>query len=395
MRADPGRRPRVCIVVAAPLTLKAFMLGHAIALAEIAEVTLVANFLPEDEVYPWPEGINRVAIPIVRPISPWADSLALVALVRLFRQKRFDLVHSITPKAGLLAMLAARLGGVPLRLHTFTGQVWVTRTGLMRALLKRADRLIARLATHALADSGSQREFLIAENIVAASKSTVLAKGSICGVDTVRFRPNAAVRGRIRASLGIPPGAVLFLYLGRINRDKGLLDLARAFAEAGGAHADMHLLLVGPDEARLATELDTAAADCSARLHRVDYTERPEEYFAAADVFCLPSYREGFGSTIIEAAAAGLPAIGSRIYGVTDALVDGETGLLFEPGSVQQLAQSMRTLAGDAGLRARMGQNAKLRAERDFSSTAVSAALVEYYQSLFSQRTDRGSCRTC
>ncbi|MBE0613572.1 MAG: glycosyltransferase [Burkholderiales bacterium] len=388
MSAAPGRRPRVCIVVAAPLTLKAFMLGHAKALTGIADVTLVANFLPEDASYPWPEGIARVAIPIVRPISPWADFLALIALLRLFRQERFDLVHSITPKAGLLAMLAARMGGVPLRLHTFTGQVWVTRTGLMRALLKSTDRLVAWLATHALADSGSQREFLIAENIVAATKSTVLAKGSICGVDTVRFRPDAAARERIRAGLGVPSAAVLFLYLGRINRDKGLLDLAHAFAEAGGDHADLHLLLVGPDEALLGPELEVAAAGCAGRLHRVDYTDRPEEYFAAADVFCLPSYREGFGTTIIEAAAAGIPAIGSNIYGITDAVVEGETGLMFDAGNTRQLAQSMRTLAGDAGLRVRMGQKAKVRAERDFSATVVSAALVEYYRSLMAQRAD-------
>lgn len=391
MQADRTRRPRVCIVVAAPLTLKAFMLGHARALTRIADLTLVANFVPEDESYPWPVDIARVAIPIVRPISPWSDLRALLALFRLFRQKRFDLVHSITPKAGLLAMLAAWLGGVPLRLHTFTGQVWVTRTGFMRSLLKSADRLLARLATQVLADSVSQREFLIAERIVAASKSTVLAEGSICGVDTARFRPDAAARERIRRSLGIPPGAVLFLYLGRINRDKGLLDLAQAFAAAGGDDTGAHLLLVGPDEAGMGAELGAAAAACSARLHRVDFTDRPEEYFAAADVFCLPSYREGFGSTIIEAAAAGVPAIASRIYGITDAIVDAETGLMFEAGNRRQLAQSMRTLAGDAGLRARMGQNAKERAARDFSATAVSAALVEYYETLLARRADRGS----
>ena len=388
MDADRRSRPRVCIVVSAPLTLKAFMLGHAKALAKTCEVTLAANFSPEDESFPWPEGIARVAIPIVRPIAPWADLPALLAMIRLFRQKRFDLVHSITPKAGLLAMLAGALAGVPLRVHCYTGQVWVTRAGPMRALLKSADRLIARLATHVLADSPSQREFLIAEGIVLANKSAVLAQGSICGVDATRFRPDASARGRVRRSLGIPPGAVVFLYLGRINRDKGLLELAQAYAEVGGAYADAHLLLVGPDEAELGGALAAAAAGCADRLHSVDFTDRPEEYFAAADVFCLPSYREGFGSTIIEAAAADVPAIGSRIYGITDAIVEGETGLLFEAGNVQQLARSMRTLAGDAGLRARMGQNARARAERDFSATVVSAALVEYYETLLAHRAD-------
>lgn len=388
MNADRRRHPRICIVVAAPLTLKVFMLGHLEALTKIAEVTVVANFALDDDSFAWPAEISRVAIPISRPIAPWADLIALLALFRLFRQQRFDLVHSITPKAGLLAMLAGWLGGVPLRLHSFTGQVWVTRAGFMRTLLKSADRLIVRLATHVLADSPSQREFLIVQGIVAAPKSAVLAHGSICGVDTARFRPDAAARERVRRRHRIPPDAVVFLYLGRINRDKGLLDLAHAFAEAGARNPDTHLLLVGPDEGNLRAALSGAAADCAARLHVAGLTDRPQEYFAAADVFCLPSYREGFGTTIIEAAAAGVPAIGSRIYGITDAIVDGETGLLFEAGNVRQLAQSMRTLVGDASLRRRMGQRARERAVRDFSSTVVTAALLEYDEKLLAQYAD-------
>ena len=180
----------------------------------------------------------------------------------------------------------------------------------------------------------------------------------------------------------------MFLYLGRINRDKGLLDLAQAFAEAGARHPNAHLLLVGPDEGNLRAELARAAAACAGRLHSAGLTDRPQDYFAAADVFCLPSYREGFGSTIIEAAAAGVPAIGSRIYGVSDAIVDGETGLLFEAGNAQELALSMGTLAGDASLRSRMGQKARERALRDFSSTVVTAALFEYYETLLARCSD-------
>jgi len=382
---EPGRRPRICIVVAAPLTLKAFMLGHLTALAQSAEVTAVADFTPEDESFPWPAAVARAPVCIVRRIAPLADIAALLALYRLFRRHRFELVHSVTPKAGLLAMLAAWLARVPLRLHSYTGQVWVTRRGAMRWLLRGADRMIARLATHVLADSHSQRAFLIAEGIVTAQKSAVLAQGSICGVDTQRFHPDATARERVRRSHGLAADALVFLYLGRINRDKGIIDLARAFARAGSHHAQAHLLLVGPDEGGLRAEISAAAAGCAARLHFAGLTDRPQDYFAAADVFCLPSYREGFGTTIIEAAAAGVPGIGSSIYGITDAIVANETGLLFEAGNVQQLARCMGTLAGDAALRGRMGEQARRRAERDFSSAVVTAAWVDCYRKLLAR----------
>ena len=121
-------------------------------------------------------------------------------------------------------------------------------------------------------------------------------------------------------------------------------------------------------------------------MHWVDATDRPQEYFAAADIFCLPSYREGFGTTIIEAAATGVPAIGSRIYGITDAIVDGTTGLLFAPGDVRQLAERILTLVQDTEFRKRMGESARQRALQDFSAGVVTAALLDYYASLLAQR---------
>jgi glycosyltransferase involved in cell wall biosynthesis len=316
-----------------------------------------------------------IPIRIERGIVPLADLAALARLLRVLRRERYDLVHSVTPKAGLLAMLAARAARVPVRIHTFTGQVWATRRGLARAALKGFDRLIAACATHVLADSASQREFLLAEGVVRAERIAVLAQGSISGVDGERFRPDPAARETVRAQAGIPPEAVLFLYLGRLTRDKGLLDLARAF----GSVQDGWLMLVGPDEEGLAGEIRDACGGSAARLRFAPYTDRPEVFMAAADVFVLPSYREGFGSAVIESAAAGIPAIGTRIYGVTDAIVDGVTGFLVPPRDPAALAARMRQLASDAQLRLRLGAAARERALRDFSMAEVTRATLAYY----------------
>jgi len=382
----PRQRPRICLVVAAPLTLKAFLLGHIEAMLAMAEVTAVANFTRADDDFPWPEGLIRIALPIARPIAPWTDLRALLALRRLFREQRYDLVHSITPKAGLLAMLTAKLAQVPVRLHTYTGQVWARAQGWRRGVLKRADRLIANCATQVLADSATQRDFLVAEDIVSEKRSAVLAFGSLCGVDAERFHPDQAARRRIRQALGIAPEDLVFLYLGRFNRDKGLFDLVRAFADISMRCAHAQLLLVGPDEGGLRPDLTRAVGGSATRLHFAGYSDRPQEYFAAADICCLPSYREGFPTTLLEAAATGIPAIGSRIYGITDAVVENETGLLFEAGNVAELAACMRRLADDPDLRAGLGRAARERALRDFSADTVTAALLSHYRALLRQQ---------
>jgi len=199
-------------------------------------------------------------------------------------------------------------------------------------------------------------------------------------VDTDRFRPDAAARQGIRKELGIEADDMVFLFLGRLNRDKGVLDLARAFARLPDGAREARLLFVGPDEAGMQAEV--AGLVEPGRIHFIAYTDVPERYMAAADVFCLPSYREGFGSVIIEAAACGIPAIGSRIYGVSDAIAEGKSGLLFSPGKVDELAACMLLLLQNDGLRTQMGDYAKERARLDFPSARVTQAWLEYYDAL-------------
>jgi glycosyltransferase involved in cell wall biosynthesis len=370
---------RICIVIASEITAKAFLIEQLRALSRGYEVTLVANTADRGFLVPYGLDISVLPVAIERRIRPWRDLKTLIALYRLFRQKNFDLVHSVTPKAGLLSMLAARLAFVPHRVHIFTGQVWATRHGFSRWLLRFMDCRLAASATHLLADSGSQRDFLVAERVVPAGKISVLASGSISGVDTARFRPDAKAKQAIRAELGIGAADILFLFVGRLNRDKGVLDLACAFS---GLPEGCRLLFVGPDEAGMQAELISAAGKAAGRMHFVAWSDTPEHYMAAADVFCLPSYREGFGSVIIEAAACGIPAIASRIYGLTDAVEEGNTGMLFTARNVEALKRCMRLMTENDALRHWMGEHAMERARRDFASARVTQAWLEYYDTL-------------
>lgn len=374
------RSKHICFVSTVPFVLKWFMTPHIKLLSEEYDITLVTNAEAEDLSDLLGSHVSFIPLRIERKISFIRDFVALIKLWRILKNAQFDCVHSIMPKSGLLAMLAAKLAAVPVRIHTFTGQVWANKLGFKRRFLKLFDKILSANATHILADSHSQREFLLENNVVDSARIGVLADGSIAGVDISRFRYLADARQRLRQSHRIPAEAVVFLFLGRINRDKGLLDLIRAFEIAAKDNSDIHLMIVGPDEESLNIEFDAVRNRLPGRLHRVGHTDCPEEFMSAAEVFCLPSYREGFGSVIIEAAAVGIPAIASRIYGITDAVQDGVTGILHAPKSVPEISSAMLQLTTDTSRRLMMGKAAQERVIKDFSEQRVAQAMLEFYR---------------
>jgi len=372
----------ICLVVASEMTVTAFLRRHIIALSDSYDVTLVVNTQSHDFAAKLGLPVKVVPLAIERRIAPIADFKALHRLIRLFRRQQFDLVHSVTPKAGLLAMLAGKISGVRFRIHTFTGQVWATRQGFSRIFLKGMDRMLASSATHLLADSFSQRQFLVEQGVAQEGKINVLADGSISGVDAERFRPNNVVRREIRDQFAVSDDAVLLLFLGRLNRDKGVLDLSKAFMDVSETCPQLHLLFVGPDEGKLKDEIKRMTEKQTLQVHFVDHTDKPEAYFASADIFCLPSYREGFGSVIIEAAACGVPAIGSRIYGISDAIVEGQTGMLFETGDISALSNAIERMTCDSDFRHLLGKGALRRARDDFPTKRLVQAWIDYYDGL-------------
>lgn len=369
-------------VATTPFAVNAFLRTHLLALAETQEVTLCVN----TTAYPLVDDLARAVrvhhIDIARKIAPWQDLRALFQLLRCFQEIRPATVHSLTPKAGLLAMLAGWLAQVPWRFHTFTGQVWATRTGLGRSLLKGIDRLIALFASQVFADSTSQCSFLEDEGVVRLGAISVLGQGSVAGVDLARFRPDPVARATLRAETSVADAAPVFLFVGRLVRDKGVFDLVEAFAALSALHGQWELWMVGPDEDGLQATLQAEGKRLRGRIRWFGPTPTPERYMAAADVFVLPSYREGFGSVIIEAAACGIPSIAYRIDGVIDAIVDGRTGLFVDKGDIQGLSDAMNRLGAESSTRKILGDAAHLRAASEFSSATVCTAWLDFYSSV-------------
>ena len=324
-----------------------------------------------------PRRVEIVNIPIQREIHLLNDIKALVLLIIFFYKRHFSLVHSISPKAGLLAMISSWLVRVPIRLHTFTGQVWATKHGMGRFLLRSLDRIIVSLATIILVDSHSQRKFLSENNVVSASNSIVFGKGSISGVNGKRFKVDPIAREKVRRNMGVDQSNVVILFLGRLKREKGIFELVKAFSEVHSENRNTILWCVGPDEDNLQQEFKLVNG-----VFLCPFTRVPEQYMAAADIFCMPSYREGFGTAVIEAAACGIPSIGSNIYGLCDAIVNGSTGILVPAKSHLELKIAIKQLAQDKKLRHKMGEAAHIWVLNNFQQSYFTEQIVKLYKKL-------------
>ena len=212
----------------------------------------------------------------------------------------------------------------------------------------------------------------------------MLGAGSICGVDTFRFRPDALARSQVRAELGIPDRDIVCIFLGRLATDKGVLDLAKAFALSAATRSDLWLLFAGPDEDQLELRLRQLVPEkLKDKLLILGFTRNPERLLSASDFLCLPSYREGFGMVILEAAAVGIPAIGARIYGITDAIDDGFSGRLVNVGDIDELSKAISRWCEYPEERKQFGNAARERMISKFEYRDVVDGYVRYFRGFF------------
>lgn len=348
------------------------------------EVVLVSSGGPEVKGLEQIDGVRFVQVGIQRRISPINDLVSLWRLFRLFRRERFDIVHTTTPKAGMLGAVAAFLARVPIRLHTFTGQAWAEMRGLERQLAKLGDQLTVALDTRCYADSLSQRDFMVDEAVARRDEIHILGAGSLAGVDLERFsdrNPPADTGERLRA-LGVPDGHLIITFIGRITADKGVRELIESFRALQAQDFPCTLLLIGPEEPDASQLYQTTRLADLPHVHRLGYQPDPERWLALTDIFCLPSYREGFGNVVIEAAAMGVPTVGTDIPGLRDAVVHNETGILVPVRNVPALTRALAELLVDGAMRSGMGARACRRAREQFDASKINALLIEEYGAL-------------
>ena len=332
------------------------------------------------------DAVKRLEVPMERHISPLRDLRSLWRLVRVFRRERPDMVHSMTPKAGLLCMLAAWITRVPVRVHMFTGLVFPTATGLKRRILMATDRLTCACATHVLPEGeGVKRDLL--DNGITRKPIKVLGYGNCRGIDLDRFDPTLPEIQAEAAKLR-KPEVFTFIAIGRLVGDKGINELVAAFSRLNRELPATRLILVGPQEKELdpLSPATLSEIESNPAIEAVGNQADVRPWLAAADCHVLASYREGFPNVVIEAGAMGLPQIVTDINGANEIIINGRNGVIVPPKNADAIHASMSRMATDPAFRSVLAANARPLIASRYEQSYVRRCLKEYYKEILNDR---------
>lgn len=379
--------PRLVTITTHPITLANLMRGQLAYLRERGlEVIVISSPGPELDEVARREGVRTIGVPMERAIRPWRDFRALLRLHRVLCELRPDVVEASTAKAGLLGMLAALSARVPRRVYLLRGLRAERLRGVCSWLLRRVEWMTARAATHIRCVSPSLARLYCDQGFADAEKVVVLGSGSSNGVDAHRYSPrrsdpDAALR--LRAELGIAADAPVVGFVGRLVRDKGIGDLLAAMDRLCRQLPEARLLLLGPlEQEDPVAPIDRRRIEHDPRVIAPGAVADAAPYYPVMDVLALPSYREGFPNAALEAAAAEVPVVAYRVTGSVDAVEDGVTGRLVEPGGIGPLADALRDYLVDPQLQQMHGQAGRERVLREFRQEPLWEAIYEDYCAL-------------
>ena len=337
------------------------------------------------------EGIVMEAINMSRKITPFQDLKSLWEMWNFLRKEKPQIVHTHTPKAGIIGMLAARLAGVPHRLHTVAGLPLMEATGIKRKILNSVEKLTYSSATRVYPNSKGLYDFILQNNFTQSNKLKIIANGSSNGINTAFFSPaqvSEIEKVALREKLNIQPDDFVFVFVGRIVSDKGINELIKAFSQLQTAENNeqigIKLLLVGG----LESDLDPLNPETLAEINQnrdiisVGFQQDVRPFFAISDALAFPSYREGFPNVVMQAGAMGLSSIVSDINGCNEIIVEGENGLIIPSKNVEKLKEKMLTLARDKNLYIKLKENSRRMIENRYEQSVVWKALLEEYEGL-------------
>ena len=366
-------------------SLNTFCRGTLRDLSRLYDVVAVSTPDHELQEIAQREGIRVIGVPMSRPIAPLRDLVSLWRLIRVFRRERPTMVHSITPKAGLLSMIAAWICRVPVRLHTFTGLVFPTATGLKQRILIHTDRITCACATHIVPEGEGVKADLINYNIT-RKPLQVLGYGNIRGIDLDHYRRSSEVMEK--ALTLRKPNLFTFVFIGRVVRDKGIDELVEAFSLLHSEHPQTRLILVGRAEDNLdpVTPHTRSTIASHPAIEAVGNQSDVRPWLAASDALVFPSYREGFPNVVIEAGALDLPSIVTDINGSREIIVHGQNGIIVPPRNAQALLQAMTQFVQNPQATQAMALKARQMIASRFEKSFVQKCLFDYYNQILGEK---------
>ena len=379
---------KLCYITTVPSTHNAFVVPLVQYLTDHTnwDITFICDYDDSfaDQI---PPGTHYIPVSMKRGISLGGIS-AMLKMIKIFRQEKFDLVQYSTPNASLYASLAAWIARVPVRLYCQWGMAYVGFRGVKRNIFKIIEKTVCALSTWVEPDSYGNLNFSHTEGLYPDRKGSVIWNGSASGVDLQKFdiSQKDVWRSSIRQKLNIPDDAFVMCFIGRITGDKGVNELFTAFQEHASSNSNAYLLLLGNVEKADSVNDDLYTwAKQHPRVMFCGYTNVVEQYLAASDVYVLPSYREGFGSAVIEAEAMGVPVIVTDIPGPTDAMVADKTGLVVRKADSEDLRRAMEFMQANPALRLEMGRNAYHFAKDNFEQQQLFAEILKDRKALLGE----------
>lgn len=333
------------------------------------------------------EGCRHITVPMTRKITPWQDLKCLLQLVKIFRKEKPDIVHTHTPKAGLLGMLAAKICGIKVRIHTVAGMPLMVEKGMKLQLLVLIEKLTYWAASQVWPNSPSLYDYIITHRFTRQQKLRIIGKGSTNGINLARFNP--AVLGEqgiaaIKQQLQYSSGCVYLLCIGRLVADKGIVELVQVFTALSRQHEQLRLVLVGDFE----DALDPLPAAVHQEIEQhpgiihITWTQQVEYFMHCCNYFVFPSHREGFPNVLLQAGAMQLPVICSRITGNVDIVTNEETGLIFEKGDAGQLQQQLEYAIANPGKMKAMAATLHAIVQEDYKRENIWQNILSAYNSL-------------
>lgn len=335
------------------------------------------------EPFAFEEGIAFKYLPLKREISLWTDIKCLFIYICVFIKDKPYIVHGNTPKASLLSMVAAWITRRPVRIYMCHGLRYQGTQGKLRTLLIAMEKISCLCATHVISVSKGVADIMVEDGLCRKGKIYVIGDGSAGGVDTEKYN-SKLINSTVREDLGIPEDAMVYSFVGRIVKDKGVNELVNAFDRINRTHDNVYLLLVGPIETAQ-NPIDESTQDIinyNPHIHLVGMQNDIRPYLKASNVFILPSYREGFGMVLIEAGSMGLPCITTNITGCNEIIIPDVNGALIEPRDEEGLYEEMIRWYDNPQLVQKMASNARHYVMERYECHRVWKQYFDFYQSL-------------